>query len=117
MCGRIAFFYIYKGKLLPNHNLIDCVLNLIKTKKMPGGCVLVGFSREEIMIFEERLAGKHYPPFGSYKNTKHKTSLIPLVGPDFGDNGRYKTSLTSYLKVRFLRIESIRMLVIFLFKL
>lgn len=113
MFGKKGFNYIYKGKRLPDHNLIDCVLCYIIKNKMNGGCVLVGFSREEIMIFEERLARKHYPPFGSYKITKNKTLLLSLEGPDLGDNGRYKTPLTSYLKERFLHLESIQISVTF----
>lgn len=68
---------------------------------MSGGCVLIEFSREEIMIFEERLGFKHFPPFGSYESMLRKniTILVPFKGPDLGDIGRYKTSLTSYLKV------------------
>lgn len=100
-CGEKVFVNIYTNKPLPKHTLIDCVLSYIKDKHMPGGCVLIGFPREEIMIFEERLAFKHIPPFGSYESISEKniTILVPFKGPDLGDTGRYKTSLTSYLKV------------------
>lgn len=69
---------------------------------MIGGCVLIGFLREEILIFEERLAKKHFPPFGSYSFTKNNnfTILVQCTGADLVDEGRYKSSLTSYLKVR-----------------
>lgn len=81
--------------------MIDCVLSYIKDKHMSGGCVLIEFSREEIMIFEERLAFKHLPPFGLHESMSEKniTILVPFKGPDLGGVGRYKTSLTSYLQV------------------
>jgi len=71
---------------------------------MVGGCVLVGFQREEVMIFEERLAKKNYPPFGSYSdiNNKYLTTLISNKRPNTGDVGMYKSSISSYLKVRHL---------------
>lgn len=101
-CGKIVFNYIYNGKPLPNHYLIDCVLCFIKENNMNGGCVLIGFLREEIMIFEERLAKKHVPPFGSYSFTNNNifTILVECKGSNSGEDGRYKSSLTSYLKVR-----------------
>lgn len=93
---------MYKGESLPKHFLIDCVLCYIKKKKMQGGCVLIGFEREEIMIFEERIAKKHFPPFGSYSYMKNKdlTILVPFQAYDLGERGRYSSSFTSYLSVR-----------------
>lgn len=109
-CGKTAFINIYMGKPLPKHYLIDCVLCYIKNKTKQGGCVLVGFEREEIMIFEERLAKKHFPPFGSYSHMKNKIDsiLIPFKEPDLSDKGRYRSSFTSYLTVRYLYLENIR---------
>lgn len=94
---------MYKGESLPKHFLIDCVLCYIKKKKMQGGCVLIGFEREEIMIFEERIAKKHFPPFGSYSYMKNKdlTILVPFQAYDLGERGRYSSSFTSYLSVRY----------------
>lgn len=100
-CGEKVFIHIHRNRPLPKHILIDCVLSYIKDKHMSGGCVLIEFSREEIMIFEERLAFKHLPPFGSHESMSQKnlTIMVPFKGPDLGDIGRYKTSLTSFLKV------------------
>jgi len=99
-CGKIVFTNIYKGKPIQKHHLIDCVLCYINEKNMVGGCVLVGFQREEIMIFEERLAKKNYPPFGSYSDIKNKylTTLVSNKRPE--GFGMYQSSISSYLKVR-----------------
>lgn len=104
-CGKRAFVNIYRGKPLPKHQLIDCVLCYIKDKRMPGGFVLVEFPREDVMIFEGRLAYRHLPPFGAYEliRDKQPTVLVPFKGPDLGDKGRYRSSLTGYLKVTRLR--------------
>jgi len=102
-CGKNAFINIYNGKPLAKECLIDCVLCYIKQKNTYGGCVLVGFLREEIKILEERLAQKHFPPYGSHSHMKNEnlTILVPFKGPDLGDEGRYKSSFSSYLKVRY----------------
>jgi len=101
-CGKYVFINIYKGKPIPKHYLIDCVLCYMKNNNASGGCVLMGFSREEIMIFEGRLAKKHFPPFGSYQRMEKTilTILVPFKGPDLGEKGRYMSSFTCYLKVR-----------------
>lgn len=95
------FDKIYKGKTLPKHYLIDCVLCYIKEKKMDEGFVIIGFSREEIMILEERIARKLYPPFGSNNSVSDKkvTIIVPFKGPGLSDEGRYASSFTSCLKV------------------
>lgn len=100
-CGEKVFVNIYRNKPIPRHSLIDCVFSYIKDKQMSGGCVLLEFPKEEIMMFEERLAFQHLPPFGSYDSMSEKniTILVTYKGPDIGDMGRYNTSLTSYLKV------------------
>lgn len=118
-CGKIVFSYIYNGKSLPNHYLIDCILCYIKENNMNGGSVLIGLLREEIMILEERLAKKHSPPFGSYNFTNNKkfTILVECKGPDLGDDGRYKSSFTSYLKVRFLYLDKIENVMLTYFRL
>lgn len=71
---------------------------------MHGGWVVLGLSREEIMILEERLAkqAKHFPPFGSYSHIKNQnpTILVPFKRPNYGDKGKYSSTLTSYLKVK-----------------
>lgn len=73
---------------------------------MQGGCVLVGYpnKQEELMVLEEKLAEKHYPPYGSYNYIKNQnlTLLVPFKSPNLGGKRRYKSSLTSYLKVRIL---------------
>lgn len=77
---------------------------------MQGGWVIFGLQREEIMILEERLAKqKHFPPFGLYSHMKNinPTILVPYKGPNYGDKGKYLSSLTSYLKVNVLLLENI----------
>lgn len=111
ICGKNAFITIYKGEPLPKYFLIDCVLCFIKENNMDGGWVILGLSREEIMILEERLAKqKHFPPFGSYSQVKNKTPtiLVPFKGPNYGDKGKYLSSLTSYLKVKLLSLDNIQ---------
>lgn len=103
-CGKTAFLNIYRGTPLPKHCLIDCVLYFIKAKKMPRGCVFIEFSKEDIMILEERLSNKHSPPFGSHGFMKDisPTILAPFKGPDLVGVGRYASSFTIFLKVRYL---------------
>lgn len=95
------FEKIYNGEILPKHHLVDCVLCYIKEKKVDDGFVLIGFSREEMIILEERIARKLYPPFGSNNSISNKnvTIIVPFKGPDLSDEGRYKSSFTSCLKV------------------
>ncbi|VVC27324.1 Hypothetical protein CINCED_3A004966 [Cinara cedri] len=100
-CGKIVFVNIYNGKPIPKYCLIDCVLAYMKSNIMLQGFVLIGFPREELMIIEERLAKKHYPPYGSYAYMKNNilSIMVPFKGPDLGDEGRYRTSLSNYLKI------------------
>lgn len=69
---------------------------------MHGGCVFLGFSKEDIMTLEERLSNRQSPPFGSHRFMKdiHPTILAPFKGPDLVGLGRYGSSFTRYLKVR-----------------
>lgn len=108
-CGKIAFVHIYNGKPIPKYCLIDCVLAYIKTNITRQGFVLIGFPREELMIIEERLAKKHYPPYGSYAYMKNKilSIMVPFKGPDLGNEGRYRTSLSNYLNVTYNKIYTL----------
>lgn len=103
-CGETAFLHIYTGKPLPKSCLIDCVLYYIKTKKRPGGCVFIDFLKEDIITLEERLSNRNSPPFGTHRFMKDIQPIIlaPFKGPDLVGVGRYETSFTRYLKVRYL---------------
>ncbi|XP_022183115.1 uncharacterized protein LOC111042724 [Myzus persicae] len=100
-CGETAFLHIYKGKPLPKHCLIDCVLYYIKAKKVPEGYVFIEFSKEDIITLEERLSNRNSPPFGTHKFMKDLKPIIlaPFKGPDLVGIGRYETSFTRYLKI------------------
>jgi hypothetical protein len=71
---------------------------------MPGGCVFIGFSKEDIMTLEERLSNRNSPPFGAHNFMKdiNPTILAPFKGPDLVGIGRYGSSFTRYFKVRHL---------------
>lgn len=101
-CGKDAFVYIYNGKPIPKYCLIDCILAYIKANVLSQGFVLIGLPQEELMMLEERLANKHYPPYGSYDYMKNKilSIMVPHKGPELGDEGKYKTSFSSYIFVR-----------------
>ncbi|XP_025198187.1 uncharacterized protein LOC112596641 [Melanaphis sacchari] len=100
-CGKTAYLHIYRGKPLPKYCLIDCVLYYIKAKKVLGGCVFIGFSKENIITLEERLSNRNSPPFGTHDFMKdiNPTILAPFKGPDLVGIGRYETSFTRYLKI------------------
>jgi len=104
-CGKTVFKNVYAGKPIPIHELIDCALCYVSdnANAAGGGCVLAGFQREEIMLFEERLAKKNFPPFGAYSDVSHVKYVTTLISnrlPDISDHGMYKSSISSYLKAR-----------------
>jgi len=108
-CGETAFLHIYRGKPLPKHCLIDCVLYYIKAKQLSGGCVFIEFLKEDIKTLEERLSNRNSPPFGAHRFMKDikPTILAPFKGPDLVGIGRYGTSFTRYLKVRYQHLDNI----------